>query len=95
MSASFWAVYAIKLAVVAVVLAALYALARALRASRFLFSGAQRHLDVIESAMLTPQSAVHLVRVGKRYLFLGGGAAGLRKLAELEPGELEIKPRST
>jgi flagellar biogenesis protein FliO len=90
--ASFWAAYAIKLAVVAAVLAALYALARFLRRSAFFLRGPGRRVDVIESTVLAPNAALHVIRVGERYFLLGSG--GLNKLAELEPGEPEAIPRS-
>ncbi|HEY2553770.1 MAG TPA: flagellar biosynthetic protein FliO [Candidatus Cybelea sp.] len=93
MPASFWAAYAIKLAVLAAVLGGVYALARLLRRSACFLRGAQRHVEVIESTMLAPNAAIHTIRVGKRYLLLGSG--GMSKLAELEPGELEAIPRST
>lgn len=91
MPASFWAAYAIKLAVVAAVLAALYALARFLRRASVL-RGPRRRVEVVESTMLAPNVALHVIRVGERYLLLGSG--GLNKLAELEPGEPEAIPRS-
>jgi flagellar biogenesis protein FliO len=91
--AAFWAAYAIKLAVVAAVLAALYALARFLRRSAVFLRGPRRRVDVIESTLLGPNAALHVIRVGERYLLLGSG--GLNKLAELDPGELEAIPRST
>ncbi|MFZ1017755.1 MAG: flagellar biosynthetic protein FliO [Candidatus Cybelea sp.] len=93
MPAAFWAAYAIKLAVVAAVLAALYALARFLRRSAVFLRGPRRRVDVIESTLLGPNAALHVIRVGERYLLLGSG--GLKKLAELDPGELEAIPRST
>ncbi|HEY6487285.1 MAG TPA: flagellar biosynthetic protein FliO [Candidatus Cybelea sp.] len=93
MPASFWAAYAIKLAVLAAVLGAVYALARLLRGNAFFWRGAQRSIEVLESTTLAPNAAIHLIRVGKRRLLLGSG--GLSKLAELEPGELETIPRST
>jgi flagellar biogenesis protein FliO len=91
--ASFWAAYTIKLAVLAAVLGAIYALARLLRGNAFFWRAAQRHIVVLESTMLAPNAAIHMIRVGKRHLLLGSG--GLSKLAELEPGELETIPRST
>ncbi|HEX4014688.1 MAG TPA: flagellar biosynthetic protein FliO [Candidatus Cybelea sp.] len=93
MPASFWAAYAIKLGVVAAVLAALYAGARCLRRSTWLVRRMERHVDVVESAMLAPNAALHVVRAGSRYFLLGSG--GVSALAELEPGELHAKPRST
>lgn len=87
---SFWEAYAVKLLILGLMLAALYALARRLKAVRFFARGADRYVTVIESTMLSPHAAVHLLRVGRRYLLIGGGSAGLIKLAELSDGELEV-----
>lgn len=38
--------------------------------------------------MLAPQAAVHLLRVGTRYVLVGAGSTGLVALAELSAGEL-------
>jgi hypothetical protein len=40
--------------------------------------------------MLSQHAAVHLLRVGTRYLLIGAGNAGLTKLAEFSAGELEV-----
>jgi hypothetical protein len=39
--------------------------------------------------MLSQHAAVHLLRIGTRYLLIGGGSAGLSKLAEFNAGEFE------
>jgi hypothetical protein len=41
--------------------------------------------------MLSPQTAVHLLRVGTRYLLVGGGNGGLFKLAQFEEEELGMR----
>jgi hypothetical protein len=51
-------------------------------------------VTVIESTMLSQHAAIHLLRVGTRYLLIGGGNAGLFKLAEFTAGELEVKPQN-
>lgn len=85
---SFWGAYALKLASVALLLAGLYALARALRRLR-LRDGGSRLVAVVESTMLSPHLSVHVVRIGTRYFCVGGGDdAGLATLAELTPEEV-------
>jgi flagellar biogenesis protein FliO len=91
---SFWEAYALKLLILGLMLAALYAVARRLKGVRFFPHGVDRYVTVIESTMLSQHAAVHLLRVGRRYLLIGGGNAGLFKLAELSAGELEATPRT-
>lgn len=96
MPLSFWGPYLAKLGVLGALLFGLYAIAQRLKAA-FVRSG-RRYVDVIESTMLSQHAAVHLLRVGSSYLLVGGGAAGLSKLAEFSTSELgaaETKPRST
>jgi flagellar biogenesis protein FliO len=87
---SFWEAYAVKLLILGLMLTALYAVARRLKGLRFFARGVDRYVTVIESTMLSQQAAVHLLRVGTRYLLIGGGNAGLFKLAEFSAGELEV-----
>jgi flagellar biogenesis protein FliO len=91
---SFWEAYALKLLILGLMLAALYAVARRLKGVRFFPHGVDRYVTVIESTMLSQHAAVHLLRVGRRYLLIGGGNAGLFRLAELSAGELEATPRN-
>jgi flagellar biogenesis protein FliO len=88
---SFWEGYIVKLAILGAMLAATYALARKLKTTKLFGGGARRYVEVIESTMLSQHAAVHLLRVGSRYLLIGGGTAGLFKLAEFSPGELEVR----
>jgi flagellar biogenesis protein FliO len=87
-ASSFWAAYAAKLVVLGIAFAVLYAVARLLKKAR-LFGVGARYVDVIETTMLSPQTGVHLLRLGSRYLLVGGGNAGLFKLAELSRDEIE------
>ena len=82
MAPSFWATYFERLAVVALVLAALYFLVRKLRDAR-LFRPRAKRLAVVESAMLSPNATVHIVRVDRRYFLIGSGSGGVTRLAEL------------
>ncbi len=86
MTPAFWAAYAAKLAIVAIVLAALYALARWLRSARF-FPRGERCADVIETTALSPHAALHVVRFGGRRLLIGSTAGSVSRLADVDDGE--------
>ncbi len=83
----FWAAYGLRLAAAALVLAALYALARVLRGVR-LRGSAKRFVAVVETTILSPQATLHLLRVGERYLLVGSASGGISLLAELEPSDV-------
>jgi len=83
----FWAAYGLRLAVAALVLAVLYVVARSLRNLR-LHGAANRCVVVVETTMLSPQAALHLLRVGERYLLVGSASTGIAVLAELEPSDV-------
>ncbi|MGC1381627.1 MAG: flagellar biosynthetic protein FliO [Candidatus Baltobacteraceae bacterium] len=97
MTASFWAAYAEKMIVAALVLCAVYVLARRLRQGRLFAPG--RRLRVVDSAMLSQHAAVWLLRAGGRYFLVGGGSGGISTLAELAPADVEAPlqelPRAT
>lgn len=86
MPSSFWPLYIEKLAIVALVLGALYLAARRLRQTR-LFAPSGRLVNVLESTMLSQHAALHVVSVGSRCFLIGSAAGGVTRLAEL--GELE------
>ncbi|HYL27833.1 MAG TPA: flagellar biosynthetic protein FliO [Candidatus Nitrosotalea sp.] len=86
MAASFWTNYLEKLAILAVILSALYLLARRLREGRLPRKGARR-LYVLDSAMLSPHASIHVVRAGERCFLIGSTAGGVTALAELSPSE--------
>lgn len=90
MPAAFWTAYALKLAVLSGGLVTAYALAHRLKRLRFFTRRAARYVRVVETTVLAPQVAVHLLAVGSRYVLVGGGNAGLTKLAELVPGGGEL-----
>jgi flagellar biogenesis protein FliO len=83
----FWAAYGLRLAVAALVLAVLYVVARSLRSLR-LHGATNRCVVVVETTMLSPQAALHLLRVGERYLLVGSASTGISVLAELEPSDI-------
>jgi flagellar biogenesis protein FliO len=91
---SFWAGYFDKLAVVALILAGMYVIARRLRGMGF-FGRSGRCLGLVESMMLTAHAAIHVVRVGSRYFLIGSSTGSLSMLAELAPSQIESIRRST
>jgi len=84
MPLAFWGAYAVRLAILALVLCTLYVIARRLRDTK-LFVRQGRRVDVLESTMLSQQAALHLVRVDTRYFLIASAAAGVTRIAELEP----------
>lgn len=92
MAWTFWASYLERLAIVALVLGALYVIARKLRQTR-LFARPGRRLSLLESMMLSQHAALYVVRVGTRYFLIGSGTGGVTKLTELE--ESQIRAFST
>ncbi len=82
MPSSFWPLYVEKLAIVALVLAALYLAARRLRQTR-LFAPSGRLVNVLESTMLSQHAALHVVSVDSRCFLIGSAAGGVTRLAEL------------
>lgn len=87
MAPAFWASYFERLAIVGIVLLAVYFLARKLRETR-LFRRGGRRLNVVESTILSPHTALHLVRVERRYFLIGSGTNGVTRLAEIEEGDV-------
>lgn len=88
MTWSFWAAYAAKLAVVGLVLASLYAIARKLRLLTPLAIHRERYLKVVEARMLSQNAAVYVLKAGTRYFLVGSSNAGIATLAELTDDEL-------
>ncbi len=84
MPESFWAAYAEKLAIVALVLGALYFIGRTLRRARSFAGG--RRMKLLESLALSPNAALHLVRVGSRRFLIGSGVE-VGVLAEFGAGD--------
>jgi flagellar biogenesis protein FliO len=84
MPLAFWGAYAVRLAIAGLVMCALYVVARRLRDARP-FARRGRRVDVLESAMLSQHAALHLVRVDARYFLIGSAAAGVTRIAELQP----------
>ncbi len=89
MTSSFWAGYLLKLAVVALLLGGIYALGRFVSRLRVGATNDRRYVCILETTMLSPSAAVHVMRVGTGYLLVGGGGAGVTLLAELAPHDVE------
>jgi flagellar biogenesis protein FliO len=94
MSAGFWEGYAAKLVVVALLLAAIYALSARLRRRGLLGRGG-RCIRVIEAAVLSQHAAIYVVAVAGRYFLIGAATGGVERLAELAAEAVENRdPRS-
>lgn len=86
----FWLQYLFALFVVALMLAGLYAIARGVSRGRVLLSSDRRLLTVIESTALSQHTSLHVVKVGSKYLVIGGSNnGGLTPLAEMPQDEVE------
>ena len=89
MAAGFWLNYFLALAIVGLLLGGLYMIVRGLSRGRVIASAGRRMVTVLESTALAQHSAVHVVKVGKRYLLVGGSNTTVATLAELDPEEVE------
>ncbi|MEO6835029.1 MAG: flagellar biosynthetic protein FliO [Candidatus Tumulicola sp.] len=88
MSWSFWTNYVLALAIVALVLGALFAIARVVTRRRTFGSTNRRFVTVLESTALSQQTFLHLVKAGNRYLLIGASGANVSTLAEVEPSAI-------
>lgn len=89
MSWGFWTNYFLALAIVALMLGGLYIVMRGLARGRVFASADRRLVTVIESTMLSQHVLVHVVKVGGRYLLIGGSNGNVSTLAELAPDEVD------
>lgn len=89
MSANFWFNYFLALIVVALMLAGLWVIVRGLARGRILASADRRLVSVLESTVVSQHASLHVVKVGARYLLIGGGSAQLNLLSELQPDEVD------
>jgi flagellar biogenesis protein FliO len=90
MSGGFWLNYFLALFVIGLMLLGLWVLVRGLSRGRIFASASKRMVTVLESTALAQHVAVHVVKVGERYLLIGGGNNGtLSLLAELPPEEVD------
>ncbi len=89
MPSGFWLNYIVALVVVALMLGGLYAVVRGLARGRVLLSTSKRIVTVIESTALSQRSAVHVVKVGKKYYLIGASEGHVSTLGELDNDELD------
>lgn len=89
MTAGFWGQYLLALAVVGLMLFGLYAIVRGLTRGRLLAANEKRLVGVVDSALVSQNTSVHVVKAGSRYLLVGGGSGHLAALGELSPDEVE------
>jgi flagellar biogenesis protein FliO len=85
---SFWTAYVAKVAIVALLLVALYVVAGLLRRTRF-FARSGRRVALVESMAISQHAALYVVRAGARYFLIGCTAGGLSTLAELSASDVE------
>ena len=89
MAWGFWVQYFFALTIVALLLAGLYITLRGLTRGRVFASAQRRFVTVLESTVLGQHVHVHLVKVGARYLLIGGANGNVSTLAELAPEEVD------
>ena len=89
MTAHWWLQYAMALIVVALVLVALLIATRAMSRGRVVLSAKRRLVTIVESTPLGAHSALHVVKVGGRYLLVGSSSAGACSIADLAPEEID------
>jgi flagellar biogenesis protein FliO len=89
MSAGFWFNYALALIIIGLMLAGFAIVARSLARGRVLASARHRLVTVLESTALSQHAALHVVKVGARYLLVAGSQGSVRTLAELPRDEVE------
>lgn len=89
MTVGFWAQYLGALAIVGVMLLGLYAIIRGLTRGRLLAANEKRLVGVIDSAIVSQNTNVHVIKAGSKYLLVGGGSGHLAPLGELSAEEVE------
>jgi flagellar biogenesis protein FliO len=88
-SPAFWLDDLLAFAAVALMLAGLYAMLKGFVRGRALAAVDRRLVTVLESTMLSQQSALFVIKVGARYLLVGGGNGSLSMLTELPAQDVE------
>ena len=89
MSWSFWVNYFLALTIVALMLGGLYIIVRGLARGRIFASADRRMVTVLESTALSQHASVHVVKVGARYMLVGGSNGNVSMLAELPSDDVE------
>jgi flagellar biogenesis protein FliO len=85
----FWERYVLALVVLGLLLLGLSVIARALARGRVVASASRRLVTVIESTVVGPGTALHVVKAARRYFIVGGGSGHLAMLAELPADDVE------
>jgi flagellar biogenesis protein FliO len=89
MNAAFWINYFLALTIVALMLGGLWIIVRGLSRGRIFASADRRMVTVLESTMLSQHASVHVVKVGPRFMLVGGSNGNVSLLAELPPDDVE------
>ena len=89
MSWGFWVNYFLALTIVALMLGGLYIIVRGLARGRVFASANRRMVTVLESTMLSQHASVHVVKVGGRYMLVGGSNGSVSMLTELPAEDVE------
>ena len=89
MSWGFWLNYFLALTIVALMLSGLWIVVRGLSRGRIFASADRRMVTVLESTMLSQHASVHVVKVGGRYMLVGGSNGSVSMLTELPPDDVE------
>jgi len=89
MTTHLWAQYIFALIVVAVVLLLFAALVKALGRGRIVLSAERRLVTVLESTPLGAHGALHVIKVGARYLLVSSATSGTRQVVEIPAEEID------
>ncbi len=89
MTTHLWAQYIFALIVVAVVLLLFAVLVKALGRGRIVLSTERRLVTVLESTPLGAHGALHVIKVGARYILVASAASGTRQIVEIPADEVE------
>jgi flagellar biogenesis protein FliO len=81
--------YFLALTVVGLTLLGLYVLARGLTRGRLLSMTSKRLVGLVDTAIVSPNTSIHVVKAGSKYLLVGGGSGHLSALGELSAEEVE------
>lgn len=81
--------YFLALIVVGLMLFGLYAVARGLTRGRLLSMTSKRLVGVVDTAIVSQNTSIHVVKAGSKYLLVGGGSGHLSALGELSAEEVE------
>ena len=81
--------YLIGLITVGLVLAVFYAIVRVWKTGHFGVSSQKRLISVVETAALTQNIVLQIVRVGTRYYALASGTGNVTLLCELARSDVE------